>query len=97
MSLEVAEENESGRRVINFCEERGMCKSETFFDLNGIHKYTRVVVGEDFTKVKNITDFILVKMLKYMMGVKSMKRLEMGILDHCVVLCMIKLVGAWAD
>src|SRR5678815_5878337 len=39
----VAGENENGRKVIDFCEERGMCVSNTFFKHKSIHKYTRAV------------------------------------------------------
>src|SRR5678816_3166872 len=43
-------------------------------------------------------DFVLVKkeMLKYVLDVKSVRGLGMGLSDH-YVLCKIKLVGAWME
>ena len=95
----VAGENENGRKVIDFCEERGMCVSNTFFKHKSIHKYTRVGVGRDGIEVKSMIDLVLVKkeMLKYMLDVKSVRCLEMGLSDHYVVLCKIKLVGTWME
>src|SRR5678815_1288391 len=44
-------------------------------------------------------DFVLVKkeMFKYVLDVKSVRGLGMGLSDHYVVLCKIKLVGAWME
>src|SRR5678816_1653157 len=90
----VSGENENGRKVIDFCEERGMCVSNTFFK----HKCTRVGVGRDGSEVKSMIDFVLVKkMLKYVLDVKSVRGLGLGLSDHYVVLCKIKLVGAWME
>src|SRR5678815_5157894 len=46
-----------------------------------------------------MTDFVFVKkeMLKYVLDVKSVRGLGMGLSDHYVVLCKIKLVGAWTE
>src|SRR5678815_2301140 len=82
----VVGENENGRKVMDFCEERGMCVSNTFFKHKSIHKYTRVGVGRDGIEVKSMIDLVLVKkMLKYMLDVKSVRCLEMGLSDHYVV------------
>src|SRR5678815_4844264 len=43
--------DENGRKVIDFCEERGMCVSSTFFKHKSIHKYTRVGVGRDLSLI----------------------------------------------
>ena len=92
-------ENENGRRVIDFCVERGMCVCNTFFDHKSVHKYTRVGTGRDGTEVKSLIDVVLVKkeMLKYVMDVKSVRGMGMGISDHYIVLCKIKFVGAWME
>jgi hypothetical protein len=89
--------NENGRRVIDFCGENGMCVCNTFFDHKSVHKYTRVGKSRDGTEVKSMIDLVLVKkdMLKYVMDVKSVRGLRMGISDHYIVLCKIKFVGAW--
>src|SRR5678815_16083 len=85
--------------MIDFCEERGMCVSNTFFKHKSIHKYTRVGVGRDGIEVKSMIDSVLVKkeMLKYVFDVKSVRGLGMGLSDHYFVLCKIKLVGAWME
>ena len=38
-------ENDDGRRVVKFCEERGLCVSNTYFKHRSVHKYTRVASG----------------------------------------------------
>src|SRR5678815_1676101 len=85
--------------MIDFCEERGMCVSNTFFKHKSIHKYTRVGVGRDGIEVKSMIDLVLVKkeMLKYVLDVKSVRELGMELSDHYVVLCKIKLVGVWKE
>ena len=68
----------------------------TFFKQKSIHKYTRVGVGRDGIEVKSMIDLVLVKeILKYVLDVKSVRGLGMGLSDHYVVLCKIKLVEAW--
>jgi hypothetical protein len=90
-------ENENGMRVIDFCVDKGMCVCNTFFDHKSVHKYTRVGKDRDGAEVKSMIDVVLVKkeMLKYVMDVKSVRGLGMGISDHYIVLCKIKFVGAW--
>ena len=41
----VPEENDNGKRVVEFCEERGFCVGNTYFKHRSLHKYTRVVMG----------------------------------------------------
>ena len=38
-------ENDNGRRVVEFCEERGLCVGNTYFKTRSVHKYTRVARG----------------------------------------------------
>ena len=49
-------ENDNDRRVIDFCAE-----SNTYFEYRNLHKYTRVVGGQDGGKVRSIIDLVLVK------------------------------------
>ena len=35
-------ENDIGRRVVEFCGERGVCVGNTYFKHRSLHKYTRV-------------------------------------------------------
>ena len=38
-------ENENGRRVVEFCAERGLCVDNTYFKHKNSHKYIRAVRG----------------------------------------------------
>lgn len=53
----------------------------------------RIVVGRDGVKVQSTIDFVLVKMLKYVMNFKSLKGGEGWVQDFC----KIKLFRAWMD
>ena len=48
-------------------------------------------------QVKSITDLVLVKkdMLRYVQDVRAVRGMGQGPLDHHVVLCKVRLVGAW--
>ena len=39
--------NDDGRRVIEFCAERGFCVGNTCFEYRSLHKYTRMARGQD--------------------------------------------------
>ena len=45
VALGVPGENDNGRRVVEFCEERGLCVGNTYFKHRSMHKYTRVAKG----------------------------------------------------
>ena len=64
-----------------------------------MHKYTRVGVDRDGLEVKSLIDLVLVKkeMQKYVLDVKAVRGLGMGISDHYIVLCKIRLVGTWME
>ena len=50
-------ENDNGRRVVEFCAERGLCVGNTYFKHRSLHKYIRVVRGQNRMEV----DLVLVK------------------------------------
>ena len=54
-------ENDNGRRVMEFCAERGLCVGNTYFEHRSLHNYTRVAGGQDGVEVKNMIDLVLVK------------------------------------
>ena len=60
-------ENDNGRRVVEFCAEKGLCGGNTYFKHGSLHKYTRVARGQDGVEVKIMIDLVLVKrdMLRY--------------------------------
>ena len=62
-----------------------------------MHKYTSVARGRDGVNVKNIIDLVLVKkdMLPYVQDVSAVRGMGRGLSDDNVVLCKVKLVGAW--
>ena len=53
-------DNDNGRRVVEFCAERGMCVSNTHFEHRSLHKYTRVARDQDGVEVKSMIDLLLV-------------------------------------
>ena len=86
--LGVPRENDNGWRVIDFCIKRGV---NTYFEHRNLHKYTRVVKGQDGVEVKSTTDLVLVKkaMLSYVQDVRALRGMERGLSD----LCKVRLVG----
>ena len=55
------QENENGKRVMEFCAERGLCVGNTYFKHKNLHKYTRVARSQDGVEVKSMLDLVLVK------------------------------------
>ena len=45
--FEVPGENDNDRRLIDFCAERGLSISNTYFEHWNLHKYTRVARGQE--------------------------------------------------
>ena len=62
-----------------------------------MHKYAVVARGQDGLEVRSGIDLILVKkdMLRYVQNVRAGRGIVRGLLDHPVVLCEVRLVGAW--
>ena len=63
----VSGENDYGRRLVEFYEERGLCVGNTYFKHKGLHKYTLVARDRDGVEIKSIIGLVLVKrdMLQY--------------------------------
>ena len=63
----VPRENDNGRRVVEFCEERELCVGNAYFKHRSVHKYTRVEEGQGGVETKRMIDLVLVKrnMLEY--------------------------------
>ena len=70
-SFRVPGENDNGRRVVEFCTERGLCVGNTYSKHRSLHKYTRVARDKDGVEVKSMIDLVLVKkdMLHYVQDV----------------------------
>ena len=70
---------------------------DTYFKHRSVHKYTRVVGGRDGVEIKSMIDMVLVKkdMLRYVHDMRVVRGMERGLSDHHVVLCKVRLVGAW--
>ena len=47
-------ENNNGRRVVEFCEEWGLCVGNTYFKHRNLHKYTSVARGRDGVEIKSM-------------------------------------------
>ena len=69
----------------------------TYFKHRSLHKYTRVARGRDAMEIKSMIDLLLMKrdVLRYMQDVRAVRGMGRGLSDHYVLLCKIKLVGAW--
>ena len=59
-----------------FCPEMGLCVGNTYFKHRSLHKYTRVVRGQDGVDIKSMIDLVLVKknMLRYLQDVRGSER-----------------------
>ena len=87
----VTGENENGRRVVEFCVERG-CMWVTHTSNTRVcisHKYIRVTRGQDGVVLKSMIDLVLVKknMLPFEQDVRAVRGIGRDISDHHVVLC----------
>ena len=89
--------NENGRRVVEFCAERWLSVSNTYFKHKNFHKYTRVARGQDGVEVKSMINLVLLKkdMLRFVQDVRAVRGMVRDISDHYVVLCKVKEVGTW--
>ena len=54
-------ENGNGRRVVDFCAERGLCVGNAYLEHKNSLKYTRVARGQDEVEVKSMIYQLLVK------------------------------------
>ena len=52
--------NDNGRRVVEFCTEKGLCLGNTYFKHRSAHKYTRVAKGQGGVENKSMIDLVLV-------------------------------------
>ena len=68
-------ENDNGRRVIDFCADRGLYVLNTCFEYKNFHKYTRVVRRQDRMAVMSMIDLVLGKkdILRYLQAVKAVR------------------------
>ena len=62
-----------------------------------MHKYTRVAKGQGGVETKSMIDLVLVKrdMLCYVQDVRPVRGMGQVLSDHRLVLCKVRLVGAW--
>ena len=62
-----------------------------------MYKYIRVTRGQDKVDIKSMLDLMLVNrhMLCYVQDVRVVRGIGCGLSDHHVVLCKVRLVGAW--
>ena len=63
------QKNDNGRRVIDFCAERGFCVEH-----KSLHKCTRVIRGQDEMELLSMIDLVLVKkdILFYLKDMRGM-------------------------
>ena len=77
--------------------KKGDSVGNTYFKHRSFHKYTRVARGRDGVEIKSMIDLVLVKrdMLRYVQDVRAVRGMGPGLSDYHVVLCTVRLVGAW--
>ena len=65
-----------------------------YFKHRSLHKYTKVARGREGVE---IIDLVLVKrdMLRHVQDTRTVSGIGRGLSDHHVVLCKVRLVGAW--
>ena len=82
---------------MEFCVERGLGVSSTYFKLRSLNRYKRVARGQAGVAVKCMIDLVLVKknMLRYGQGVRAVRGIGLGFSYHHVVLRKVRLAGAW--
>ena len=82
---------------MEFCSERELCVGNTYFKNRSLHNYTRVAWVQDGMEVKSMIDLVLVmrNMLRHVQDVRKVRGMKRGLSDHHVLLCRVKLVGAW--
>ena len=74
----VSGEFDNGRRVVEFCPERGLCVGNTYFKQKqrSLHKHTRLARGQDGVKIKSMIDLMQVvkrDMARYVQDVKAVR------------------------
>ena len=96
-SFGVPGEDENRKKVVEFCDEKGLCVGNTYFEHKSLHKYTMVSRGQDGVEVKSMIDLVLEKedMLRFVQVMKAMRGMGRGISDYHVVLYKLRLVGTW--
>ena len=69
----------------------------TNFKYRSLHKYTRMAIGQNGVDIKSMIDLVLVKsdILQYEQYVRVVRGMGCSLSDHHVVLCKMRLVGAW--
>ena len=86
----VSGENGNSRRVVEFCDARGLCVGNTYFKHRSLQKYTRVARSQGGVEVKRMIYLVLVKR-----EILSYSGMGHDLSDHHVVMCKVRLVEAW--
>ena len=79
----------------DFCAERGVSVSNTYFEHRSLHKYKRVARGQDGVEVKSMIDLLVVKkaMLRNVQNVREVRGMGRGLSDHHFELFKVRLFG----
>ena len=90
-------ENDNGRRMDEFCAERGLYVGNTYFKHKSLHKYTKVAKGQNGVEVKSMIDLVLVKkhMQRYVQDKRAVRGMGRGLSDNHIIPCKARLVHAW--
>ena len=80
----VPRKNDNERRVEEFCGERGLCVSNSYFEHKNLRKYTWVARGQEGVEAKNMIDLMLLKndMLCYVQDVRAEREIGRCLTVH---------------
>ena len=83
--------------MIDFCAEKLLSVSNTYFENNSLHKNIRVARGQGRVEVMSAIHLVLVKkdMLRYVQDVRAVGEMGRGLSDHHFVLSKLRLVSTW--
>lgn len=88
--------NNNGRRLIDICNERGLCLCNSHFKHKDVHKYTWVCESV-VRNGRSLIDCMIVEreILRYVCDIKVLQELCGGVSDHMIVLRKVRLRDAW--
>ena len=74
-ALGISGENDNGRRVADFCAERGLCVNNTYCEHESLYNYSRRAGGYCGVEAKSMIDLVMVRkdMPHYVQDVRAVR------------------------
>ena len=64
-------ENDNGKGVVEFCDDRGLYLGNKYLEYRSLHQYIRMGRGQDGVEIKSMIDLVVVK--KDVQSVRAMR------------------------